>query len=537
MSAPLNAAPGRAVVAADELVAAGHGEIVHVDLLPGARRVAGEVRRRPEGDQPAVAGDRRPRRAHGRPRDERRRVAAAVAHEGAVDAAGPGLAGHGQVGRARVEGDAAAVVGHRDVADGRVRRGAGRAVGAAGEHGRAARQRAHEGLRDPAGGLRGEVGRAREERGDRPVGRDRAERAVVQRRGGVARGRRPSERETSTTSSAAAPTSGAAARTSSAAAEETIQPLRIPASYTPTSMACEAYHREREQCKRSHESALRKPWWRSSVAGGEAMEFSVLGPFEVRVGDRACMAVPSRAPCSRNLLLHANEPVSAERLAVALWGEDAPAGSLSRPCRSYVSLPARGARRSLIGGPPLGAGYRMRVASRRARCRGDSAARGAVGLGEALAAGDPGKARRRSCARDWTCGAGRRSPISPGSGRSLPPRSRASRRSAWRRSSCASRPTSKAAITRKGRASWGGSRQAHRGVSGLHGQLMLALHRGGRQADALEAYRNAREPLLVEHLGSSPGTELAEGSSRRSSPTTRGATGLRRLARASAERA
>ena len=28
------------------------------------------------------------------------------------------------------------------------------------------------------------------------------------------------------------------------------------------------------------------------------------------------------------LLLHANEPVSAERLAVALWGEDAPAGAV-----------------------------------------------------------------------------------------------------------------------------------------------------------------------------------------------------------------
>ena len=41
----------------------------------------------------------------------------------------------------------------------------------------------------------------------------------------------------------------------------------------------------------------------------------------------------------------------------------------------------------------------------------------------------------------------------------------------------------------------------------LHAQLMLALYRSGRQADALEAYRHARE-VLVEELGIEPGAEL-----------------------------
>ena len=41
----------------------------------------------------------------------------------------------------------------------------------------------------------------------------------------------------------------------------------------------------------------------------------------------------------------------------------------------------------------------------------------------------------------------------------------------------------------------------------LHGQLMLALYRCGRQAEALEAYRRARR-TLVEEIGVEPGAEL-----------------------------
>ncbi len=43
----------------------------------------------------------------------------------------------------------------------------------------------------------------------------------------------------------------------------------------------------------------------------------------------------------------------------------------------------------------------------------------------------------------------------------------------------------------------------------LRGQLMLALYRAGRQADALAAYREARREL-AETLGVEPGTDLAE---------------------------
>ena len=43
----------------------------------------------------------------------------------------------------------------------------------------------------------------------------------------------------------------------------------------------------------------------------------------------------------------------------------------------------------------------------------------------------------------------------------------------------------------------------------LRGQLMLALYRSGRQADALEIYRAGRS-LLVDELGLEPGPELQE---------------------------
>jgi DNA-binding SARP family transcriptional activator len=43
----------------------------------------------------------------------------------------------------------------------------------------------------------------------------------------------------------------------------------------------------------------------------------------------------------------------------------------------------------------------------------------------------------------------------------------------------------------------------------LRAKLMLALYRGGRQADALDAYRSARQ-ALIEEIGIEPGTELRD---------------------------
>src|SRR3954447_22922835 len=90
------------------------------------------------------------------------------------------------------------------------------------------------------------------------------------------------------------------------------------------------------------------------------MEFLILGQLEVRAGARA-VALGGTKPRAllAYLLLHANEPVSGERLALALWGEDAPPSAL-KTVQVYVSRVRR-----VLEDPDLlvttAAGYRLRV--------------------------------------------------------------------------------------------------------------------------------------------------------------------------------
>src|SRR5262245_44043513 len=93
------------------------------------------------------------------------------------------------------------------------------------------------------------------------------------------------------------------------------------------------------------------------------MEFGILGPLEVRRDGRpvALGGVKPRTVLAV-LLLHANAPVSAERLAVALWGEDAPANA-TRTVHVHVSRLRRalGAEKQRISSGP--AGYCLEVGS------------------------------------------------------------------------------------------------------------------------------------------------------------------------------
>jgi len=92
------------------------------------------------------------------------------------------------------------------------------------------------------------------------------------------------------------------------------------------------------------------------------MDFQILGPLEVRAGEKAiALGGEKRRALFALLLLHANEPVSAERVAVALWGEEAAADAI-KTVRVHVSR-----IRAALGDPDVlvttPAGYRLHVAA------------------------------------------------------------------------------------------------------------------------------------------------------------------------------
>ena len=90
------------------------------------------------------------------------------------------------------------------------------------------------------------------------------------------------------------------------------------------------------------------------------MRFLILGPLEVR-GEKGAVVVGGiklRAVLAV-LLLHANEAVSAERLALALWGDEAPSAA-SKTVQVHVwRLRKALGDRELISTAP--AGYCLRV--------------------------------------------------------------------------------------------------------------------------------------------------------------------------------
>jgi predicted ATPase/DNA-binding SARP family transcriptional activator len=234
------------------------------------------------------------------------------------------------------------------------------------------------------------------------------------------------------------------------------------------------------------------------------MEFSILGPLEVRAGDRAVVlgGTKPRALLAV-LLLHANQAVSAERLALALWGEDAPGGAVKT-----VQVHLSRLRRAL-GDPDVvtttGAGYRLRVqpgeldAQRFNQLVGEG--RDALAVGDAEAAG----AVLREALGLW-----RGPPLDELAGMPFAP-AEIARLEEERLAALELRVQADLAAGRHAElvAELGRLTREHPLREGLHGQLMLALYRSGRQADALDAYRHAREEL-VEQLGVEPGEELAE---------------------------
>ena len=220
------------------------------------------------------------------------------------------------------------------------------------------------------------------------------------------------------------------------------------------------------------------------------MQLRLLGSVEASVEGRALPlgAAKQRAVLAM-LALRPGRPVSADELMEGLWGEHPPA-TAAKMVQQYVSH----LRRLLDAGPAIvtrGRGYELRIAPddvdacRFERLIAEGAAREALAL--------------------W-----RGPPLAD----------------------IADEPFAASAIRRLEEL-WFAATEAvieldladgrHRELVGelealiareplrerLHAQLMLALYRSGRQADALDAYRHARA-TLVDQIGVEPGAELRE---------------------------
>ena len=232
------------------------------------------------------------------------------------------------------------------------------------------------------------------------------------------------------------------------------------------------------------------------------MEFRILGPVEAHsehgaltlggVKPRALVAV---------LLLHANESVSAERLAVALWGPDAPASAVKR-IQVHVSR-----LRKALGGSEIlsttAAGYRLRVLP------GELDAERFAQLVEvgriALAAG---QAERAAAKLREALALSRGPPLADVAFEPFAP-AEIARLEEQRLAALEVRVAADLCLRRHAKVV-GELRQLvsdNPTREALVGQLMLSLYRCGRQRDALDVYARTHAYLRGE-LGLEPGTAL-----------------------------
>jgi DNA-binding SARP family transcriptional activator len=231
------------------------------------------------------------------------------------------------------------------------------------------------------------------------------------------------------------------------------------------------------------------------------MEFRILGPLEVAEGGvPVALGAPKQRALLAVLLLHTNEVVSAERLVDELWGE-APPARAAKLVQHYVS----GLRKVLPTGVLLtrAPGYLLRVEpgqldlieferlleeAKRGAAEGEIARaadlyRHALSLWRGPALGDA--ALESHAARE------------------------AARLDDLRLAALVERMGLELELGRH--ADLAGELETlverYPYQERLRGQLMLALYRSGRQAEALEAYHGTRRTLMDE-LGLEPSHEL-----------------------------
>lgn len=240
---------------------------------------------------------------------------------------------------------------------------------------------------------------------------------------------------------------------------------------------------------------------------GDGWRFSVLGPARVWRGERELgTGAPQQRALLAAVLLRRGRAAAVEELVAALWEADPPARAVGI-IRTYASR----LRRVLEGGggrPEVlvsaGTGYALRVP--------DAAVDAFVfeervdGAERARAAGDPGAARRLLLEADALWGG------APLAGLPGPyAEKQRSRLTDLRFSALRARLELDLGLGRHGEVVGELTLLAHERPwdESVQGLLMLALHRGGRQAEALDVFARTRRVLGAE-LGAMPGPELRD---------------------------
>ncbi|NUR90601.1 MAG: AfsR/SARP family transcriptional regulator, partial [Nonomuraea sp.] len=231
------------------------------------------------------------------------------------------------------------------------------------------------------------------------------------------------------------------------------------------------------------------------------VRFAILGPLDVTVDDRRIHLGGARAQATlATLLLAEGRVVPVEQLVDQVWGDDPPVS-----VRGQVAIAVHTLRKALreAGADPelietVGPGYRLRAAhldAREVECLRDQARDSAPERGADLL---------RSALERW------RGPVlagleSPGM------RAAASRWEELRLATFEDWAELSLALGRHRElvAELTGFVGGHPLRERARGQLMLALARSGRQADALDVYERGRESLATE-LGLDPGQSLRE---------------------------
>jgi WD40 repeat protein/DNA-binding SARP family transcriptional activator len=228
------------------------------------------------------------------------------------------------------------------------------------------------------------------------------------------------------------------------------------------------------------------------------MDIRLLGPIEASLDGRpVALGTPQQRAVLAMLSLEVNQTVSADRLCEGLWGERAPV-SAPKMVQLYVSQLRKLLRGSVAEILTRGRGYELRLAGERV-----DAVRFERLLDAAEHADGVPNGEARAALALW-----RGSPLADVADEPFAS-------AAIRRLEDLRRHAGELAIS----ADLAAGR--HREVLGElrsliadeplrerpRAQLMLALYRSGRQAEALEAYRDART-ALVEAIGVEPGPEL-----------------------------